>query len=87
MSLSAQIKEKTATLWHYQRVRRLVRQHLGGASHTIVSVAQIDCPDADCPGPATQITVMGLDLLRRVVIVHRPLEQVDQADVRAALQT
>jgi hypothetical protein len=86
MNLSAQIKEKAATLWHFQRVRKLVRQHPDVPSQAIVSVTQIDCQDPDCPGPATQITVMGLDLIRRVVTVHRALDQVEQADIGAALQ-
>ncbi|RJE79148.1 hypothetical protein [Paracoccus sp. JM45] len=84
MNLAAQMKERAATLWHFQRIRRLVRQQEGSGSQAMVSVTQIFCQDPACPGPATQITVMGLDLLRRVVVIHRPLDQVELADIRTA---
>lgn len=86
MSLSAQIRDKATALWHFQRVRRLVRQQSGLSSQVIVSVAEIPCEDLACPGPATQITVLGLDLVRRIVVIHRPVADVTEADIGSALR-
>ncbi|MFN3275722.1 MAG: hypothetical protein ACK41U_13740 [Paracoccus sp. (in: a-proteobacteria)] len=86
MSLSAQIRDKAATLWHFQRVRQLVRQQAGLAPQVIVSVAEIPCEDPACPGPATQITILGLDLIRRRLVIHRPVAQVTEAGIAAALR-
>lgn len=86
MSLTAQIKDKAAALWHFQRVRRLVRQQPGVSSQVIVSVAEIPCDDPACPGPATQITVLGLDLVRRILVIHRPVAEVSETDIGSALR-
>ncbi|CAM3220013.1 hypothetical protein PANO111632_08790 [Paracoccus nototheniae] len=86
MNLSAQIKDKAVALWHFQRVRRLVRQQPGVPLQVIVSVAEIPCEDPACSGPATQITVLGLDLVRRIMVIHRPVAEVTEAEIGSALQ-
>lgn len=85
MSLANQIRDKAASVWHFQRVRGLVRQEAGLAPHVLVSVAQIPCEDPACPGPATQITILGMDLMRRMMVIHRPAAEVSAADIAAAL--
>lgn len=86
MSLSEQIRDRAAALWHFQRVRRLVRQQAGLGPQVIVSVTQIPCEDPACPGPATQISILGLDLIRRMLVIHRPVAEVAEADIAAALR-
>lgn len=53
---------------------------------TIVSVAEVICDDPDCPGPATRVTIVGLDLVRRTRVIHRPLVGVTAADVVDAMR-
>lgn len=66
-------------LWHMQRIKRLVRAQL--ATDAVIMVAEIHCCDPACPGTATQITILGFDLRRRVLVLHRPLAEVSGADL------
>ena len=84
MSLADQIRDKAAAVWHFGRVRRLVRLEAGLAPHVLVSVAQIPCQDPACPGPATQISILGMDLVRQVMVIHRPAAEVTASDIAAA---
>ncbi|PYC47943.1 hypothetical protein DI396_07595 [Litorivita pollutaquae] len=81
MSLAFDFRQKTTVLWHVQRVKRMVREMGGFGPHMLVSVTEINCDDPACPGPATQITVLGLDVLRRVFVIHRPVAEVTAADL------
>jgi len=83
MSLMAEFRTRTATLWHLQRVKRLVREVFAFGPHVVISVAEVPCPDADCPGPATRITVLGPDLTRRVIVIHRPASEISADDLCA----
>lgn len=85
MKLADQIRDKAAAVWHFGRLRRLVRAEAGLAPQVLVSVAEIPCQDPACPGPATQITILGMDLTRRVMVIHRPAAEVSAADIAAAL--
>jgi hypothetical protein len=73
-----------ARLWHAQRVRRLVRSRL--PAEAVVMVAETVCRDTLCPGPATQITILGFDMSRRVLLIHRPMAEVTAADLAASLR-
>ncbi|MFN3276632.1 MAG: hypothetical protein ACK41U_18405 [Paracoccus sp. (in: a-proteobacteria)] len=87
--MSAQIRDKArrkaAALWHFQRIRRRSRQQAGMGAQVIVPVAELPCDDPACPGPATQITILGLDLIRRMLVIHRPVSDVTEADILAAM--
>lgn len=72
-------------MWHFGRLRQLVRAEAGLAPQVLVSVAEIPCQDPTCEGPATQITILGMDLTRRVMVIHRPATEVSAADIAAAL--
>lgn len=76
---AAAIRQKAVLLWHLQRVKRLVRARVGG--QCMVHLTEITCADPDCPGPATQISVTGIDLVRRVVVIHRPVAAITESDV------
>lgn len=81
MSLTDEIRARAATLWHLQRIRRLVRARGGLGSHALVSVIEMPCPDPSCPGPATQVAITGFDLVRRVMMIHRSARDVTAADI------
>ncbi|MBU2983268.1 hypothetical protein KO498_15785 [Lentibacter algarum] len=82
MSLAVGFRQKAAVLWHTQRIKRVVREIGGLGPHTLVSVAEITCDDPACPGPVTQITILGLDLRRNVLVVHRPAAEVAAANLQ-----
>ncbi|MGP9791225.1 hypothetical protein [Roseinatronobacter sp. NSM] len=81
MSLPSDFRQKAALLWHVQRIKRLVREIGAFGPHTLISVTEITCGDPTCPGPATQITILSLDLMRRVFVIHRPVIEVSAADL------
>ncbi|KIC19908.1 hypothetical protein RA20_11400 [Leisingera sp. ANG-Vp] len=83
MSYAAQIKGKAATLWHIQRVRRMVREMAGAGQLALITVVELDCKDPSCPGPATQITILGPDLVRRNFSIHLPVHAIRTADLSA----
>ncbi|SEU10316.1 hypothetical protein [Paracoccus homiensis] len=72
-------------LWHRQRVKRLVRDRLGRGTAHLVSVRGIECPDPDCPGPATEIRLVNLALVESRFVIHKPAEKVTAADVSALI--
>lgn len=82
-TFAADFRQKAARMWHAQRVKALVRDHLGLGPQALISVAQVDCDQTQCPGPATQITLLTLDMVRRVHLIHRPLAEVTAQDLAA----
>ena len=73
--------DRTRTLWHAGRVRRLVRERLGLGSRSLLTVVELPCPDPACPGPATRVTILCLDLGRLTLTIHRPLAEVTMRDL------
>lgn len=59
----------------------MVREIGALGPHTLISVTEISCDDPICPGPATQITILSLDLMRRVLVIHRPVVEVSARDI------
>jgi len=57
-------------LWQAQRVRHWVRRHMGPGTRQLVMVAEVPCADPACPGPATAISILGLDLIALRWTVH-----------------
>jgi len=81
MSAVALLGDRTRTLWHAGRVRRLVRERLGLGPRSFLTVVELPCPDPTCPGPATQVTILGLDLGRLTLTIHRPMAEVTARDL------
>lgn len=81
MSLAQDIRERAECLWHLQRVKRLIRDRMQLGPLFLVSVVEVECADPACPGPATQITVLGPDGLRRRIMVHCAPAAVTVADL------
>lgn len=81
MTLASQIRGKAAALWHLRRVKQLVRDLTGAGQMTLITVVELDCRDPACPGPTTQISVMGPDLIRKTVTLHKPVRDVQLTDL------
>lgn len=81
MSLASDMRDRAATLWHIQRVKRMVRERAQLGNHVLVSIVEIACDDPACPGPATQITILGLDMVRRGFVIHMPVFEITRADL------
>lgn len=85
MSFAAQIKEKATNVWHIQRVKRMVRELAGAGQLALITVVEMNCEDPGCPGPATHITILGPDLVRRGFTIHLPAHAVQRSDLSAVL--
>ena len=84
MSFTQEIRQKSAKLWHIRRVKRMVRDHLGLGPHALIGVVELPCALLDCPGPVTQISILGLELTRRVILLHCPLADIGVAELSSA---
>ena len=87
MSFAQNIRQKGAELWHIQRVKRLVRDGLGLGPHALIRVVELPCAAPDCPGPITEIRILGLDLTRFMIVMHRPLADVCADDLAKAVES
>ena len=74
------IREKAKSLWHVQRVKGLIRQHLGG-SQCIVSVRETICTDPGCEGPATEIRIVTLACQEMKTMIHKSLSEIESKDI------
>ena len=68
-------------LWQAQRVRHWVRRHMGLGTRPLVMVVEVPCADPACPGPATAISVLGLDLIALRWTVHKPVADIREPDI------
>ena len=79
------LREKAHTIWHIQRVKRLVRDRLGGGAQCLVSVRETICTEPDCEGPATEIRIVTLGLRETRALIHKPTSEIVGADVAEIL--
>lgn len=82
MSFATELRQKASKLWHIQRVKGLVRAHARAGPNALITVVEVECDDPACPGPATRITILGIDLIRRSLLIHRPVADVTVTDMR-----
>lgn len=73
------------TVWHAQRVKRLVRDHVGQGLQCLVSVRETFCEDPACEGPATEVRIVTLDFRETRLLIHKPPSEVSASDVARAL--
>ena len=78
-------RQTAGTLWHTQRVKRLVRNSLGNGLQCLVSVRQTICTDPGCEGPATEVRIVLLDFREMRRMIHKPASKVSAGDVAACL--
>ncbi|MGY6410737.1 MAG: hypothetical protein ACXIUV_06905 [Alkalilacustris sp.] len=77
--------DRVRGLWQAQRIKAWVRRHLGLGSEVLVMVAEVPCPDPRCRGPATTISVLGLDLTALRWTLHKPAADLREADIAALM--
>ena len=81
---SKTLREAAKMLWHVQRIKRSVRDHLGGGLHLVVSVRETHCADPECAGPATEIKIITLGLQEVMAsLIHKPVSQIMDRDIAA----
>jgi hypothetical protein len=69
------------------RVKELARAVLALSEEAAISVNEINCTDPGCPGTETVILLMVPGERTRVLKVMKPVEEVNEADIRAAAST
>ena len=75
------LMHKAQGFWHTQRVKRLVRDHLGGGVQCLVSVRETICTDPGCEGPATEIRIVTLGFQEIRALIHKPALEVARSNV------
>jgi len=68
-------------------VKTWVKQRLDLGEADLVSVAELACHEPDCPPIETVLTVHDAEGERPTWKVHKPLEEIEEADVILALST
>ena len=66
------------------RVKDLARTVLALGEEASISVNEINCTDPACPGTETVILLMVPGERTRALKVTKPVEEVSEADIRAA---
>lgn len=77
--------QKAQAFWHTQRVKRLVRDHLGEGAQCLVSVRETICTDPGCEGPATEIRIVTLGFQEIRALVHKQASDIAGSDIAAVL--
>jgi hypothetical protein len=85
MMQSKSLAKAAQTLWHIQRIKRLVRDQLGNGVQCLVLVRETICTDPKCEGPATEVRIVMLDFRETRVTIHKSLSQVSASDIAATL--
>lgn len=73
------------SLWHIQRVKRLIREHIGGGAACLVSVRETVCSDPGCPDKATEVRITSLSFKETRFIIHKPVSAVRHSDISAMI--
>lgn len=83
MTQDRSLRGKAFSIWHAQRVKRLIRDHLG--VQCLVSVRDTVCKDPGCEGPAIEVRIVMLDFREIKLTIHKAASEVSGDDVSAAL--
>jgi hypothetical protein len=70
-----------STLWHTQRIKRLIRERIGVGATCLISVRETICTDPDCPGPATEVRITSMSLRESRLTIHKPASAVSRSDI------
>lgn len=85
MIQSKSLRQMAQTLWHVQRIKRLVRDQFGHGAQLLVSVQETICTDPRCEGPATVVRSLMLDFRDTRATIHKPLVRVTSEDIAQAI--
>ena len=81
VAVQTMLKHKAQGFWHTQRVKRLVRERLGGGAQCLVSVRETVCTDPGCEGPATEIRIVTLGFREIWALSHKQASDIRQNDI------
>lgn len=81
MIQSRSLRQTAQTVWHVQRIKRLVRDRLGYGVQCLVSVRETICTDPACEGPATELRIVMLNFREVRATIHKSLSQVSPPDI------
>lgn len=73
-------REKARSMWHIQRLKGVVREHLGGVQ-CMVSIRETVCTDPGCEGPATEIRIVTFVFEEIRLVIHKSPSQITAADL------
>ncbi len=79
------VRHAAGRVYHAQRIKRLVRMHLGEGVQCMVSVRETVCADPECEGPATTIRILLVDFREIRTVIHKALRDVGAPDVYSSL--
>jgi hypothetical protein len=65
-------------------IKRVAAEAFGAGSDDVIVVNELACTEPGCPPVETLIAVLG-GAGQRKVTIHKPILEVDEADVRAAV--
>ena len=68
-------------IWYTQRIKRMIREHMGSGVVCLVSVRETICTDPGCAGPATEIRITSLSFRETRFIIHKPVSAVSRSDI------
>lgn len=83
--METSLRQRAQAFWHTQRVKRLVRDHLGAGAQCLVSVRETLCTDPGCEGPATEIRIVTLGFQEIRALVHKEASDIAGTDIAAVL--
>lgn len=72
-------------LWHVQRIKGLVRNHLGRSRPCLVSAREAICEEPGCEGIATEVRIVLLDFRDIRVRIHKSIADVSETDIALVL--
>ncbi|MEL7282525.1 MAG: hypothetical protein AAGK79_19395 [Pseudomonadota bacterium] len=81
--MDVSLRKKAHGLWHTQRVKRMVRDSLGGDVQCLVSVRETLCTEPGCEGPATEIRIVTLGFQEIRAVVHKEASDIIRSDLTA----
>ncbi|MEM7693166.1 MAG: hypothetical protein AAF318_01845 [Pseudomonadota bacterium] len=79
------IRDKALLLWHIQRVKGLVRAHIGAGTQCLVFVQETICTDPGCEGPATELRIVTIGFQEIRATVHKGVSEIVDADLAGVL--
>ncbi|WP_162685463.1 hypothetical protein [Roseovarius amoyensis] len=68
-------------LWHTQRIKRLIREHVGSGAACLVSIRETVCTDPTCAGPATEVRITSQSFRETRFTIHKPVSAVSHSDI------
>jgi len=83
--METSFRSKAHSIWHTQRVKRLVRDSMGLGAQCLISVRETVCTDPGCEGPATEIRIVTVSFQEIKAVIHKRPSELAAVDVEQAI--